>query len=93
MEARMWPYLAAAVVALGGLWKLVAILRCNREDIPDVASAITSIFITLQLPWIRRDPQRTDRDGPALPQPPVQLPPDRPPPTALPSGQNPAEPS
>lgn len=45
----MWPYVAGAIVALGGLWKLVAILRCRQEDVPKVASALTSM-VTLRLP-------------------------------------------
>jgi hypothetical protein len=49
----MWPYVAGAIVALGGLWKLVAILRCRQEDVPKVAGALSSM-ITLRLPRCKR---------------------------------------
>lgn len=73
----MWPYVAGAIVAFGGLWKLVAILRCRREDIPTVVSAITSLF-TLQLPRTKQDLKSPGNDtsalspepGPQIPQPP-----------------------
>ena len=91
----MWPYVAATILASGGLWKLVAVLRCKREDIPNVASAITSVF-TLHLPWMKRHSEAPGQDEHATQPPTLPLsltePPNRPEPPALPAAQNPAEP-
>lgn len=83
----MWPYVAGAVVALGGLWKVIAVLRCDKKDIPDVVSAMTSMF-TLNLPWTKKSAAPPDQGSAAPP-----LPPGASPPPGLPPGSQPPQPT